>query len=41
MIKLETETEVKSKTTSAINDYAIGAAKDNEIKIFAILTIIR
>ncbi len=34
----ETETEVRSKNTSAITDYAIGHGKDNEIKMFDILT---
>ncbi len=32
-MKLETETEMKSKNTPAITDYAIGATKDNEMKI--------
>ncbi len=42
MMKLETETEVRSKNTPAITDYryhTIGAEKDNEIKIFEIMTL--
>ncbi len=35
----ETETEVRSKNTPAITVYAIGAAKDNKIKIFEIITL--
>ncbi len=39
MMKLETETEVRSKNTPAITDYAIGAAKENEMKIFEIIIL--
>ncbi len=39
MMKLETETEVRSKNTPAITAYAIGAAKDNKITIFEIITL--
>ncbi len=38
-MKLETETEVRSKNTPAINTYAIGAAKDNKMKIFQIISL--
>ncbi len=39
MMKLETETEVRSRNTPAITGYAIGAAKDSETKIFEIITL--
>ncbi len=39
MMKLETETEVKSKNTPAITDYARGATKDNAMRIFEIITL--
>ncbi len=39
MMKLETETEMRSKNTPAITAHAIGAAKDNKMKIFEILTL--
>ncbi len=35
----ETETEVMSKNTPAIIDYAIGAVKENEMKILDIITL--
>ncbi len=35
----ETETEMMSKNTPAITDYATGAAKDNKMKIFEITTL--
>ncbi len=35
----ETETEVRSKNTPAITTYAIGATKENEMKIFEIITL--
>ncbi len=33
------ETEVRSKNTPAITDYATGAVKDNKMKIFEIITL--
>ncbi len=36
----ETETEVRSKNTPAVTDYAIGAMKDNKMKIFEIIILI-
>ncbi len=38
-MKHETETEVRSENTSAITAYAIGAVKENEMKIFEIITL--
>ncbi len=35
----ETETEVRSKNTPAVIAYAIGAVKDNKMKIFEIVTL--
>ncbi len=37
-MRLETETEVRSKNTPAITTYTVGAVKDNELKIFEIIT---
>ncbi len=39
-MKLETETEVRFKNTPVISTYAIGATKDNEMKIFDTITLI-
>ncbi len=38
-MKLESETEVRSKNTPAITAYAIGVVKDNKMKIFKITTL--
>ncbi len=39
MMKLETETEARSKNTPVITANATGAVKDNEMKIFEIITL--
>ncbi len=38
---MKLETEVRSKNTPAITVYAIGAVKDDKIKIFEIITLSR
>ncbi len=38
---MTTDKEVRSKNTPAITNYAIGAAKDNKMKIFETITLNR
>ncbi len=38
-MKLESETEVRSKNTPAITNHVAGTTKDNKMKIFEITTL--